>query len=41
MFVGEGVKIRNKVIKKDFQVSVVVDLECVDTKNKQMTDWDF
>lgn len=41
VFVVEGAKIRNKVLKKYFQVSVVVDLECVDTKDHEITDWDF
>lgn len=41
VFVGEGEKMRNKVLKKYIRVSVVIDMECVDTKNQQIEDWDF
>ncbi len=32
VFTGEGDKIRNKVIKNYINVSVVVDIECGDTR---------
>lgn len=34
VFTGEGDKIRNKVIKDYINVSVVIDIECGDTRNE-------
>jgi hypothetical protein len=41
VFVGEDEKIKNKVLEKYIRVSVVIDMECVDTKNQQIDDLGF